>query len=85
MLSLRTGETGDAERSDRTMNALAVQYVNTHLQELADDAQRHPSRVHRPSLRKRIASAVSHFRSSLYTPLDNRGTLFPALDASDRS
>src|SRR5262245_35101097 len=61
--SLRTGETGTAERSDPTMNALAIVYVNEHLQELADGAKRHPSRVPGPSLRQRIASAVSTFRS----------------------
>jgi hypothetical protein len=67
------------------MNTLAILYVNAHLQELADDAKRRPNRVHGPSLRQRIAAAASHFRTVLNTPLDNRGTMFPALDASDRS
>lgn len=68
------------------MNALAIMYVNAHLQELADDAAKHRThRVHGPSLRQRIAAAASHVRTVLNTPLDNRGTMFPALDASDRS
>jgi hypothetical protein len=86
MLQVRTGHTGDAERSDQEMNALAVVYVNSHLQELADEAaQRRTIRAHGPSLRQRIAATVSNVRSALATPTDNRGTMFPTLDAPDRS
>ena len=68
------------------MNALAIMYVNSHLQELTDDAaKRRTPRVHGPSVRQRIATAATRFRTVLNTPLDNRGTMFPALDASDRS
>jgi hypothetical protein len=66
MLLLRTGWTGDAERSDQAMNALANLYVNMHLQELLDEAaQDRARRVAQPSLRTRIASALSSFGQSL--------------------
>jgi hypothetical protein len=66
MLLLRTGWTGDAERSDQAMNALANLYVNMHLQELLDEAARDRAhRVTQPSLRTRIASALSSFGQSL--------------------
>ena len=65
------------------MNALSIVYVNAHLQELLDDAAAHRAhQVKRPSLLKRIASAASNARASIGTPLDNRGTMFPALDDS---
>lgn len=63
------------------MNALAILYVNAHLQELLDEAAEH--RIHRdlrPSLFERIASAASNAWASLAMPLDNRGTMFPTLD-----
>jgi hypothetical protein len=62
MLLLRTGWTGDAERSDQAMNALANLYVNMHLQELLDEAARDRARrAAQPSRRTRIASALSSF------------------------
>lgn len=62
------------------MNALAVYYVNQHLQELRDEAERHRSvRADGPSLRQRIASAVSDARHNLAIPQDNRGTILPKL------
>jgi hypothetical protein len=80
MLQMRTGRTGTAERSDQAMNALAVLYVNEHLQELLDEAAMHrASDAHRPSLRQRIASAASNAQARLAMPLDNRGTIIPKL------
>jgi hypothetical protein len=65
------------------MNALSIVYVNAHLQELLDEAAEYrATHVDRPSLLKRIASAASNARAKLGTPLDNRGTMFPALDDS---
>jgi hypothetical protein len=69
------------------MNALAILYVNTHLQDLLDEAARQrQGRIYRPSLLERIASAASSALDRFATPIDNRGTMFPALDPSpDRS
>jgi hypothetical protein len=48
------------------MNALANLYVNTHLQELLDEAARERTRrAAQPSRRPRIASALSSFRDSI--------------------
>jgi hypothetical protein len=83
MLLLRTGQTGDEEGSDQAMNALAIVYVNTHLQSLLDEAAEHRhNRADRPSLFERIRSAASKAGASLAMPLDNRGTFFPTLDGS---
>jgi hypothetical protein len=66
MLLLRTGQTGDAERSDLTMNALAILYVNQHLQELLDEAANdRTTRAFRPSLASRIASVLSTLRLAI--------------------
>ncbi len=65
------------------MNALAILYVNAHLQDLLDEAseaRRH--RTHGPSLFARISSAASNRFATLAMPTDNRGTLFPRLDDS---
>jgi hypothetical protein len=65
------------------MNTLAIMYVDTHLQDLLDEAaERHSHRVTRPSLFGRISSAASNALASLAIPLDNRGTMFPKLDDS---
>lgn len=64
------------------MNALAVLYVNEHLQEILDDAEQRRARMDRPSLIDRIRSAASKVKASLGQPLDNRGWMFPALDDS---
>ena len=65
------------------MNALAILYVNAHLQDLLDEAaEARRYRVDRPSLFERIRSAASNMRATLTTPLDNRGTMFPKLDDS---
>lgn len=62
------------------MNALAVLYVNQHLQELLDDAaEGNALKAHRPSLRQRIASVASKAQANLAMPLDNRGTILPKL------
>lgn len=62
------------------MNALAVYYVNQHLQELRDEAaQRRALKADGPSLRQRIATAVSDARLQLAIPIDNRGTILPRL------
>jgi hypothetical protein len=65
------------------MNALAILYVNAHLQDLLADAAEHRSlRVDQPSLFERISSAASKAAASLAMPIDNRGTIFPKLDES---
>lgn len=65
------------------MNALAILYVNAHLQDLLDEAaEARQYRVDRPSLFERIRSAASNALATLATPLDNRGTMFPKLDDS---
>ena len=65
------------------MNALAILYVNAHLQDLLDEATeaRH-NRADRPSVFERISSAASNALAPLAMPLDNRGTIFPKLDDS---
>ena len=65
------------------MNALAILYVNAHLQDLLDEAaEARRYRADRPSAFERISSAVSNALASLAKPLDNRGTMFPKLDDS---
>ena len=65
------------------MNTIAILYVNTHLQDLLDEAaERRSHRVTRPSLFDRISSAASDALASLAMPLDNRGWMFPTLDDS---
>jgi hypothetical protein len=65
------------------MNTLAILYVNTHLQDLLDEAaERRRTHVDGPSLLERISSAASDALASLAMPLDNRGTMFPKLDDS---
>jgi hypothetical protein len=65
------------------MNALAIGYVNAHLQELIEDsANQRRANVDRPSAVDRIRSAAARARASLAMPLDNRGWMFPALDDS---
>jgi hypothetical protein len=84
MLHLRNPErSGDAERSEQGMNALAILYVNAHLQDILDDAaEQRRLHVERPSAVDRIRSAASKARASLAMPLDNRGWMFRALDDS---
>jgi hypothetical protein len=69
------------------MNALAILYVNAHLQAILDDAaEQRRAMVGRQPLIDRIRSAASKARASLAQPLDNRGWMFPALDdSSNRS
>jgi len=65
------------------MNALAIGYVNAHLQEIIEDsAQQRRAHVGRQSDVERIRSAASRAKASLASPLDNRGWMFPALDDS---
>jgi hypothetical protein len=65
------------------MNALAILYVNAHLQDLLDEAaEARRYRADRPSLFERISSAASDRLAALARPLDNRGSLFPTLDDS---
>ena len=65
------------------MNALAILYVNAHLQDVLDEAaEARRYRVDRPSLFERISSAASNVLATLATPLDNRGTMLPKLDDS---
>jgi hypothetical protein len=69
------------------MNALAILYVNAHLQDILDDAadQRRVMVGGQPPI-DRIRSAASMAKASLARPLDNRGWMFPALDdSSNRS
>ena len=69
------------------MNALAILYVNAHLQDiLGDAAEQRRALVERQPLIDRIRSAASKAMAPLARPLDNRGWLFPALDdSSNRS
>ena len=55
------------------MNALAILYVNAHLQDLLDDAAERRAQADRPSLFDRIRSAASSRMATLAMPLDNRG------------
>ncbi len=65
------------------MNALAILYVNAHLQDMLDEAaERRLYRADRPSLFQRIGSAASKAQATLAKPLDNRGWMFPAVDDS---
>lgn len=65
------------------MNALAIGYVNAHLQEIIEDsAQQRRAHVDRPSTVDRIRSVASRFKATMDSPLDNRGWMFPALDDS---
>ena len=65
------------------MNALAILYVNAHLQDMLDEAAEAPhARGDRPSVFERISSAASNAVAALAMPLDNRGTMFPKLDDS---
>ena len=64
------------------MNALAILYVNAHLQDILDDAAERRVQIHRPSMIDRIRSAASGAKAMLATPIDNRGTMFPTLDES---
>jgi hypothetical protein len=84
MLLLRNPErSGDAERSEQGMNALAIIYVNAHLQDILEDAAvQRRSEIGQPSLVDRIRSAASSISAALARPLDNRGWMFPALDDS---
>ena len=67
------------------MNSLAILYVNSHLQDLLDEAAEHRlHRADRPSVFERIGSAASKAKASLATPLDNRGWMFRAVDDSPR-
>ncbi len=75
------GLTGRRRKERSAMNALSIVYVNAHLQDLLDEAAQHRvERPDRPSLLKRIASAASNAWANLGTPLDNRGSMYPALD-----
>jgi hypothetical protein len=88
MLHLRNPERyGDAERSEQAMNALAIGYVNAHLQDILQDAaEQRRAHVGQPSAVDRIRSVASNAKASLARPLDNRGWMFPAIDdASNRS
>ena len=69
------------------MNALAMLYVNEHLQDiLGDAAEQRRIHIDRPSPIDRIRSAASKARASMAMPLDNRGWMFPALhDSANRS
>ncbi len=64
------------------MNALAILYVNAHLQDLLDEAAEARLLADRPSVFERISSAASNALAALAMPLDNRGTMFPKLDDS---
>jgi len=65
------------------MNALAIGYVNAHLQEIIEgSAQQRRAHVERPSAVDRIRSVASRFKASMGSPLDNRGWMFAALDDS---
>ncbi len=63
------------------MNGYAIFAVNEHMEFLlAEAAQRRAMRTDKPGILKRIASAASNARAALAMPLDNRGTILPALD-----
>ena len=69
------------------MNALSIAYVNAHLQDLLDEADGYRAgHIDRPSVLKRIATAVSNAWASINAPVDDRRTMFPALhDSANRS
>ena len=69
------------------MNALAIGYVNAHLQEIIEDsAQQRRAHVDRPSAVDRIRSAASRFKATMATSRDTLGWMFPArYDSASRS
>ena len=63
------------------MNTFAIFYVNEHLQVLLDEAAaRREQHVEKPSLRKRIASAVSSVKTKLESPADYSQSILPTLN-----
>jgi hypothetical protein len=62
------------------MNAIAVIYVNRHLESLAADAIDHPSSLDLPkrSLRQRLASIAGTVRSAISGPLVASGSVTSA-------
>ena len=62
------------------MNAFAILAVNTHLQDLLDEAAAHRMvSVEKPSLRVRIASAASKAKVTLQSPADYSKSILPNL------
>ena len=55
------------------MNALAILYVNAHLQDILDDAAERRAQVDRPSVFNRIRSAATGAKTILATPLATAG------------
>ena len=63
------------------MNAYAIFAVNEHLEFLIDEAARNrTSKVGKPSLAKRIASAVESLRMSVDTTTYEKSSLLPKLE-----
>jgi hypothetical protein len=62
------------------MNAYAIFAVNSHLQELLDEAAANRlANVEKPSLRKRIASAASSVKTTFQSPADYSNSILPTL------
>lgn len=62
------------------MNAYANFVVNSHLQVLLDEAAaRRAVKVEKPSLRQRIASATSSFKTTIDSPADYSQSIIPNL------
>lgn len=63
------------------MNAYAIFAVNEHLEYLIDEAARNrAAMVGKPSLRKRIASAVESLRLSVATATYEKSSILPKLE-----
>jgi hypothetical protein len=70
----------DAERSDQAMNDYITFAVNSHLQELLDEAAANRlANVGKASLRERIASAASSVKTTLRSPADYSNSILPTL------
>ena len=62
------------------MNAFAILAVNTHLQDLLDEAAaRRMVSVEKPGIRVRIASAASKAKMTLQSPADYSKSIIPNL------
>jgi hypothetical protein len=79
MLSLRTG-INRAQKGEDHVNAYAIFAVNEHLEYLIDEAAKNrAANAGKPSLAKRVASAVASFRLTVATATYETSSILPKL------